>query len=128
MHGNFYDIAVKSRPVLAALCTFTLGGVLYIASHTIAEERATAAALQLPELQVKPSHEKPATPPAQMMHQMRSKAEASAKPEGQSKEKEENAERRSDQSRRQELCKKLEQRRAELRAERKATQAKEAQE
>jgi hypothetical protein len=110
---------VKSRPVLAAAFTFLLGGVIYLASHTIAEERADAHSHQTPTQQVKPNQTKPATPAPQAMHPEKPKAEAASK--------EEITERRNDQAKRKELCKKLEQRRAELREEKRAKESTQAQ-
>jgi len=104
LHGYFYDIAVKSRPVLAATFTVVLVGFFYVASHTVSEDRAAAASHQIAEQQ----QPKPVPPkPVEPQH---------VKPKAETKQEE----RRNDHARHEELCKKLEQRRAELREEKKA--------
>jgi hypothetical protein len=105
LHGYFYDIAVKSRPILAATFTVALGAFLYAASHTIAEGSANAASHQTPaQQQPKPAPPKPIEPAPQHL-----------KPKSEVRQEEH----KSDHARHNELCRKLEQRRAELREEEK---------
>jgi hypothetical protein len=111
------------RPIAFLAISFLFGTTFYVASHVISESRAAAAAIdvQVPEQQrpapAAPTQVNPTpTAPKQDAAKAQKHVEETAKPELLARHNEQSTER----EKRKELCRKLEQRRQELRHEQEA--------
>jgi hypothetical protein len=111
------------RPIAFLALSFLFGTTVFVASHLIAESRADAAiAQQPPQGQLQPpEQQRPAQTPAQQPEtkQPEKRVDNTAKPELMSRHNEAHAE-IHDPAKRKELCRRLEQRRQELRHEQEA--------
>lgn len=111
------------RPILFLAFSFLFGTTVYVASHVVAESRAAAAGMEVQQ----PDQQKPAPlavkqEPAREQHKH---VEEGTRPELMARHAESareaiKTEQAHERGRRQELCRKLEQRRQELRHEQQA--------